>query len=197
MSDHVDHTTHAQLAPGGFSGAPLCKPETESEVTPSIVVTGEGRTATIATEFHGTDVTPLQTNPNRPTPSRKSKSSKIFEKFFEKPYPLAMRSALLIPFVALSLSACDPYSAEREWQAQVSSPCLIAVRDTVKAAAGPDVRGIHLVSRTAYELGPDHYAVHVKYREKTVSNPSGGVVKRLDCELRAGKVLSVAPPPPL
>lgn len=111
-----------------------------------------------------------------------------------------MRSTLLIPFVALSLSACDPYRAEREWQAkqsEIARPCLIAVRDTVKATTGPEVKGVHLESRHAYELGPNHYAVHVKYREKTVSNPTGGVIKRLDCELRDGQVLSIAPPPPL
>ena len=106
----------------------------------------------------------------------------------------------LIPLVALSLSACDTEKNARrlqQEQAELSAPCIAAVQAEVARNAGSDFRGFKLYYVLPREMAPGNYAVQVKYQEITPSSPSGGIVRRLDCELRDGQVVSLYHPGPI
>lgn len=108
-----------------------------------------------------------------------------------------MRPLLLIPLVAL-LSACDPYREFEEKQkieAQLSAPCVAAVQEATSSEA--DYRGFLLRDARVTEMAPGNYAVRVQYQIVTLTDPVGGRVQLLDCELRDGAIISLQPPGPI
>ena len=111
-----------------------------------------------------------------------------------------MRSLIPIFLVALLLTACNPYrnqEEEQKRQAEIAAPCIAAVQTLATRDAGPDFRGFKRYDARVVEMAPGNYAVHVRYQEITLTDPSGGAVKRLDCELRGSEVVDVRYPGPI
>lgn len=135
--------------------------------------------------------------------SHQISQKKFFKKFFKNflknffRYPSGMRAQLLIPLVALLLSACDPYAAEnaerRRLEAEIANPCIAAVRAEVErnAAADSDFRGFKLYGAQWVEHSTGVYTVHVRYQKVSLTAPVGGPVWRRDCELRNGQVIAL------
>ena len=111
-----------------------------------------------------------------------------------------MRYLLPLSLVALMLSGCDPYRGQKaalQKEAELSAPCIAAAQTVAAERADANYRGFRLLDARAIEVAPGNYAVRIRYQDITLVDPTGGLAKRLDCELLNGAVVAIKDPPPI